>query len=1664
MSFDARVRQGSANIVLGSGTVWPDEARLDARFSGTLNEPARLAVDVPVGGVVNLQVAANGPFDALTARGTIVVDDASYDTFRLGRLDATIALDAAAAHLAVTSDEFGARATAAMTRDGTRRAALDLQVDGADLARVLRDATLPVGVTGRLSLRAHAEGVVDDWRQGTGDVEVSQLEVIAGELPINLTGPARATYEDRTIEVQRLDAAIGGTDLSVAGRLAAFADAEPVTAADALRATLIGDVGHALAAVRATGLVDVPDVRASGPLVLLARLTGSAGRPILAGDVELGPGSLALDPASAEPNEPGRQDPTYVVAGLQLRAHVENGWLDLLSASADWQGSRISAEGRAPLRLFDEYLPQGLADAAAAPTGQAVLTAQARSITPQVLAPFVGPATLSQIEGSIDASARLSAASIALEDLEGELRLDTLAIRAAGLPVSQREPTRIVFEDGFARVAAWDWVGQGASLNVQGQVRLSDRDAVIRAAGRIDLQMLTPFVREAGIATSGTLTPLVAITGPLDDPAVNAEVTLADGGFRLVDPRVIATDVRATAVVSQLAAEITALTGFVNGGALTGGGRADYGGPEPPSARLGFKVAGMALELPDGLRSELDADLNLALTDVEDVARGTLSGTVTVLRSAYREPLAVVTSLLAALRSERLAAAVTEPDSLADRLALDVRVVTDSDVIVDNNLARLQLAGDLRLIGTAAAPALSGRATLREGGELFLGANRYSIDSGTIDFQNAITIEPDMNIQARTRAGGEEIELTLKGTPETLSVDLRAPNTPELGQADLASLLLTGRTLDDVSGAEGQIVGEQVLSYLSGDVLGAASRVVGLDTIRLGGVQRSTFRRDASAIATETDPTSRLTFGKSLGEQLEITLSQSLRSGDAQTWLIDYTPLSQILLRLVSDDENLRAYEFRHDVTFGSPAAPLAGAPRREVPDVRVTAVELGGNPGAFEGELRGALRLGPGDTFDFTEWQRDRDRLEQWLQEGGRREARVTATRTEDASGIALSYEIDPGPATAIVVTGYSLPRETLQALEVAWTESVLDDLLEEEAAAIVRRTLAEDGYLRPEVASEILTGDTKRLAITIMPGDRTLDRRIAISTADEALARDLDRWIRNQGLNDIAWRDPDALERAITAYLQSRGHLTATAAAAPVESRDGTGVLAITVEPGPVFTMGDVQFTGAERVALDTLQEAADLPGGATAGPNLISDARARVLRRYRNEGFTDARVTVEQRVDSGASRVNVVFAVEEGPRQVVRDVTVAGARDIDTDVVTRALDLEVGEPLGAEAWLAARSRLFDTALFRRVDVTTTPLPDAPVTGEERPVRVQATVQEWPALRLRYGFQISEERPEGEVEGRDLVPGVSADLERRTLFGRAITSGAVLQYQRRDRTARLFANAPTMFGLPVESLITGYRSRQEFVSTTLLTDRTGASWEQRIRIVPALRLSYSYTFDRDHTFETEPDPDSIFPEFDVTVNVARINAAAVFDTRDDPLDTARGLLLSSSLDYASERFGSDVSFVSHLAQAYYFQPWRQVVFASAARVGLVTPLGGQPLIPSERYFGGGSRTVRGVREDGLGPRDFEGESAGGGALVVFNHEVRFPIYRWVRGVAFGDIGNVFTAPSAIDPGDLVGSLGGGLRVITPFALLRVDYGRVVAGTGESASGRWTFGIGHTF
>ena len=1635
-------RQPGSGLMTGSGAYDLNSAEYSASIEGA-DWALTPTAEQPLTGSLSGGFVGGGTVMNLSGTGHLTLTNADWQGTPLGDFAASVRLDGKAADIEARAPDFDVTATARVQLDEPYNARVNARSTRLGLARVLQEVEVPLPLAGYASLALGFEGPLSEWRTGAAKLDIASLEATAGDLPIRLIQPSRLRYEAGRVVIDGFEAGAGGTTLSVSGSLPAFASSMPDTSG--LLISVTGGVDDVARAVAAAGLTELPLTGGSGPVALLARVTGAVQAPTVVADLEMGPGVITLEGL-----------PT--VTGVQLRAHAGDGWIELREGTATYQDATVSVTAGAPL----SWLLPGAGSAAGA--GDASVHARATNMTPAVLAPFLDAATREQVTGSVDVSMDATSAALDLSAVTGELRVDRLDIRIADLPVTQRVPTRIVAAGGFARVADWDWVGQGATLAVQGQVRLEDRQAAILADGVVDMRMLTPFIRDAGMTAAGRLVPRLSVTGVLDSPRIDGDLTLTDGEIRLADPRTIVSELAMRAVLTRTSARITSLTGAVNGGTLSGGGALDYGTVGEIAAQLSASIRGMAMEFPEGLRSAVDADLDLDIELLRPTGR--LTGTISVTQGTYREPLAVFTGLLASMQADRSPAGggtIVEASPFLEALTLDVRLLTDEDISIDNNYGRFQLGADLRIIGTAAAPLLAGRSDLREGGRLFVGRNIYSVESGTFDFANPVTIDPNLNIDLRTRAAGQDIQVTITGTSTSPSVDQRSLTEPDLGRAEVASLLLTGRRLENLAPGDAAFVGTQVIGNFSGEVLGFASRAVGLDTIRLGGVDEGAIRRDPIAVATEIDPTTRLTFGKTLGPNVDVTFSQSLRESEAQTWIVDYRAARAVELRLLSGDDDLRAYSLRHDLAFGGPDRATRPASNSDQDrDARVGTVRFSGEMALPEAQLREVLRLGPGDRFDVADWQADRDRVEQEYHEEGYLTARVTPIRADGPDGVDLEYRAVSGPATEIRVVGIALTSSLRTRLATAWAQSVFDDFLVDEVSEIVRGELAGDRYLDPAVDVRITEeGSIRVLSVDVEPGDRFERTVVRIDGVGESLIDDITRQLAAGGVVESAVLGPAAVEQEVAAYLRAIGYVRAQASAGAPLFEAGTAVVPVIVETGPVFTMARVAFEGAERTTDAALRGTAGLVEGSRYDPAAVDAARDRLAAMYRREGFPSA--TVSGRAEIGPDGpVEVIFTIVEGGQQVLGEVVVIGNRAIDADVIVGAVGLSIGAPLSVDDLLQARARVFETGLFRHVDVQSEPGTPASTDGGQVPVRLRVTVEEWPALRVRYGVQVKEEHPESEIERRDLVPGLSADLTRRTLFGRAIAVGGAVEWQRRERLGRVFLDTSSLFGLPIGSSLVAERSRRDFTGVTLVSDRSSLTWGQRTR-VGSLSLSYAYTFERNHTFDTRPvDPD--FLAFDITINIARLNAAAAWDSRDDPVDTTRGTLTSFSLEYAPEAAGSDIRFVRSVAQAYHFLPWRGLVFASAARAGLVVPLGGQDLIPSERFFAGGARTVRGIAEGGLGARDFFGDAAGGEVLAVFNQEVRVPIYRWLRGVGFLDAGNVFATSRDASFGDLVGSLGFGLRLNSPFALLRADYARSVWGEPAGVSGRWTFGIGHAF
>ncbi len=220
----------------------------------------------------------------------------------------------------------------------------------------------------------------------------------------------------------------------------------------------------------------------------------------------------------------------------------------------------------------------------------------------------------------------------------------------------------------------------------------------------------------------------------------------------------------------------------------------------------------------------------------------------------------------------------------------------------------------------------------------------------------------------------------------------------------------------------------------------------------------------------------------------------------------------------------------------------------------------------------------------------------------------------------------------------------------------------------------------------------------------------------------------------------------------------------------------------------------------------------------------------------------------------------------------------------------------------------------------------------------------------------------------------------------------------------------------------------------------------------------------------------------------------------RYNQVDATRGSFLSVDYALALRQLGGNLSFNRFQAtyRRYYKAAWfRDTVFAGNATLGLANLFNPRDrdengvideidltLPISERFFSGGSTTLRGFSFEEAGPRqvviplgEFRDQDknvvflnpftvpVGGNALAIVNLEARVPVTRSVQVVPFYDGGNVFrrvgdlfgkedTTP--VPPGDLIAAInkanlrahwtntvGLGFRLQTPFGgALAVDYG----------------------
>ena len=205
------------------------------------------------------------------------------------------------------------------------------------------------------------------------------------------------------------------------------------------------------------------------------------------------------------------------------------------------------------------------------------------------------------------------------------------------------------------------------------------------------------------------------------------------------------------------------------------------------------------------------------------------------------------------------------------------------------------------------------------------------------------------------------------------------------------------------------------------------------------------------------------------------------------------------------------------------------------------------------------------------------------------------------------------------------------------------------------------------------------------------------------------------------------------------------------------------------------------------------------------------------------------------------------------------------------------------------------------------------------------------------------------------------------------------------------------------------------------------------------------------------------------LSTTVSSLRFSWTYDSRSRYLNLIGGMSNEVTLEYAGGLLQGETSFIKTTTDTQYYRKLiGELVLATEVRFGITTGLRSNrraELISSERFWAGGSTTVRGYAERTLGPQDSTGTYRGD-VQFIFNTELRFPIYKLVRGAIFFDAGNVWNSLEDIDTTTrLPSAVGAGLHLDFGAVTVGFDYAIPLVSVPSSPdTRRGHFRLGSTF
>lgn len=497
------------------------------------------------------------------------------------------------------------------------------------------------------------------------------------------------------------------------------------------------------------------------------------------------------------------------------------------------------------------------------------------------------------IRDAANASAQvdLSALQIKFEELS-LVQSDKIALQLADQKLSITDFELAILSEGHLRLKGDARIGGRLDMTVDGRIPLA-------VAKNFD---------DALTDATGVVTLEGSISGSMDVPQFDARIDLEKIGMTvpgLVQP---IRDLNGRIHLNPESIQIETVKGFLDTGSFAVAGTIGLDHFEPVRIDLKINAGALPLEIRDTLAVIVNGDIQIKGNGRSAEA----NGEIILLEGLYYKDVNISLLQMAsgATTRQRTVAQGTRSMTIPyfDTVNLNISIGHRQPFLAQNNLADFEISPALKIGGTLANPIVSGRAEVRDGTVTFQRKD-FDIKKGVVYFVNPYRTEVEIDIDSEAQIRSWKINLAIKGTPDNLEFLLTSQ--PQEAEADILSLILFGRTAQELTAGEGgatrttgQIMAEMIADTYGDDI----KKSTGVDIFQLETTDGSDGE-DAGGI--------KVTVGKHLSDRMTVKYAIETISGETKQWAImEYKLLERILVNGAQSTSGLFGAELVYRIEF----------------------------------------------------------------------------------------------------------------------------------------------------------------------------------------------------------------------------------------------------------------------------------------------------------------------------------------------------------------------------------------------------------------------------------------------------------------------------------------------------------------------------------------------------------------------------------------------------------------------------------------------------------------------------------------------------------------------------------------------------------------------------